>query len=295
MDRFPGFPKKPAFESNFWAYPKVLSEWWHVLQPAEQKVLDYILRHTWGFNKTFDQISYTQFIKGVANCDKGCGITGSDTLSNALKGLETKGFIRREGGQKTGKPIEYHLTFCVDEIPLGIPKTTSLKTQDPTSWEIKDTIDNKTIDNTNISNINTSINITAKNVKQISTDKKKRIFVIYFYWNNRVWYENNSKQTLAQTKMTGRLMKDIEAGLKDYTVDEIKQAIDNYVTVKSNKTKYAYHYDWDLGGFIYKGIVKFINIKSVDANYSKNNYGGNTKFVHPNAAPKGKYEGLSRK
>jgi len=110
MNKFPGFPKEPA--QNYWPYPKALNGWWHTLSGSEQKVLDYILRHTWGFKKSSDYISYSQFINGVENCDRGCGIVGPATLSKALKGLVEKGFIKREGGEvRSGKTRKYILTF----------------------------------------------------------------------------------------------------------------------------------------------------------------------------------------
>ena len=66
-------------------------------------MLDYILRHTWGFKKTADKISLTQFEKGIITktgeiLDKGTGLT-RPTIVEAIKGLEEKRFIKvsREG------------------------------------------------------------------------------------------------------------------------------------------------------------------------------------------------------
>jgi len=61
--KFPGFPSEPT--TNFWSYPKALNGYWHILNGSEQKVLDYILRHTWGYNKTSDRISLSQFKYGI--------------------------------------------------------------------------------------------------------------------------------------------------------------------------------------------------------------------------------------
>ena len=144
--KFPGFPKDPT--ANYWRYPKALNGWWHLLTGSEQKVLDYILRHTWGFQKTSDKIAYNQFIKGVKNCDKGCGIKSSATLSKALSGLERKGFITIKGGQKTGKLNVYSLAFGRVE-PLQKLKRGSLETKEVTSLETKHTIKDKTINNIN--------------------------------------------------------------------------------------------------------------------------------------------------
>jgi len=97
--RFPGFPRRPA--KNYWQYPRIMDSWWTILNGSEQKALDYILRHTWGYKKIADFISYDQFTKGIKNkttgnwVDKGCGIKSRKTLSSAIKGLVIKGFIKR--------------------------------------------------------------------------------------------------------------------------------------------------------------------------------------------------------
>ena len=95
--KFPGFPPKPS--TNFWSYPKALNGYWHQLTGSEQKVLDYILRHTWGFDKVADEISLTQLEKGIKNFDKGTGLC-RPTVITALKGLIKKGFISKKPGRK---------------------------------------------------------------------------------------------------------------------------------------------------------------------------------------------------
>ena len=104
--QFPGFPPKP--QTNYWPYPRALNGWWHILTGSEQKSLDYILRHTWGYDKVSDRISYDQFLNGIIKkngdwLDKGCGIKSSATLSNALKGLTYKGFIKT-----TKRPLYFY-------------------------------------------------------------------------------------------------------------------------------------------------------------------------------------------
>ncbi len=65
--RFPGFPGFPSYGSGavFWSYPKIMDQYWDQITPAEQKVLDYILRHTWGWEKEVDEISYSQISQGI--------------------------------------------------------------------------------------------------------------------------------------------------------------------------------------------------------------------------------------
>lgn len=95
--KFPGFPPRPTID--FWCYPKAMNGYWHSLNGSEQKVLDYILRHTWGFNKTADEISLSQLKNGIENFDKGTGLS-KPTIIKSLRGLAEKGFIKKSNGRK---------------------------------------------------------------------------------------------------------------------------------------------------------------------------------------------------
>lgn len=133
--KFKGFPPKPNM--NFWSYPKDLNGYWHQLSGSEQKVLDYILRHTWGFDKVSDEISFTQLERGIKGFDKGTGLCRR-TAIRAINGLITKGFIKKKGGKHANN---YQLVTnlhhpSVKNTPLASDKS-------------KHTIDNVTIDNTN--------------------------------------------------------------------------------------------------------------------------------------------------
>lgn len=104
--KFPGFPAEPS--ANYWPYPRVMDGWWHILTGSEQKVLDYVLRHTWGYKKNADYISYSQFSYGIRTkagkqIDKGCGIKHRGTLRKAIDGLIRKGFLTvvRKNGRVT--------------------------------------------------------------------------------------------------------------------------------------------------------------------------------------------------
>jgi len=98
--KFPGFPPEPIM--NFWSYPKILNGFWHSLASSEQKVLDYILRRTWGFDKNFDEISLSQLERGIKNYDKGTGLS-RPTIIKSLKGLIVKGFIKKSEGKKANR------------------------------------------------------------------------------------------------------------------------------------------------------------------------------------------------
>ena len=128
-----GFPPKPTMD--FWCYPKALNGYWSSLSGAEQKVLDYILRHTWGFEKTADDISLTQLEKGIKGFDNGTGLSRNGVIT-AIKKLVAKGFISKSKGEKAN---HYELVRN-----LHYP---SAKNALPASAKNAPTIDNVTIDN----------------------------------------------------------------------------------------------------------------------------------------------------
>ena len=135
MKKFTGFPPKPNM--NFWSYPKDLNGFWHTLSGSEQKVLDYILRHTWGFDKISDEISFTQLEKGIKGFDSGTGLCRR-TAIRAINGLIKKGFIKKSVGKYAN---------CYQLVTnLHHP---SVKSKLLASVKSKHTIDNYTIDNTN--------------------------------------------------------------------------------------------------------------------------------------------------
>ena len=74
--------------------------------------MDYILRHTWGYDKDCDAISYSQFEKGIFSkkdnkwVDRGTGLP-LRSIARAIKGLEKKAFIIIV--KKQGKTSVYKL------------------------------------------------------------------------------------------------------------------------------------------------------------------------------------------
>src|SRR5690349_9198665 len=80
---------------------EIFDEWLANLGDAELRVLLYIVRRTFGFDKRAgDTISYTQFTDGIAArdgraLDRGCGVRNRTNVIKALRTLEGRGIIRR--------------------------------------------------------------------------------------------------------------------------------------------------------------------------------------------------------
>jgi len=79
-----------------------------------------------------------------------------------------------------------------------------------------------------------------------STVKEQR--EIFDYWN--------SKEVIKHKNFT-RCRRHISSALRVYKVEEIKQAIDNYVTVLNDERSY-WNYKWDLISFLLRGVDRFL-------------------------------------
>ena len=88
---FPGFPKQLG-KGQFYKYPVIMDYWCFCLSGSEQKILDYLIRRTYGFNKIEDTVSLSQFKNGITKrdgtvLDRGTGIKNDSTILKASKSL----------------------------------------------------------------------------------------------------------------------------------------------------------------------------------------------------------------
>ena len=147
---FEGFEQEPST----WDFPMVINGWAHKLSGAAFKVLWYILRHTYGWQKDSDTISYIQFQYGIRRkdgtwLDRGTGLRSKTSISKALSELLGFGFIeiekrRNESGRQAvtlykpkfrkGGPEskKWNLdkpgsTYQTPQSGLGLPHTPSLE------------------------------------------------------------------------------------------------------------------------------------------------------------------------
>ena len=119
VGKFIGFPSSPQ-KGEFWLYPRIMDDYWQYLNGSEHKVLDFILRHTWGFGKDADRISLTQLEHGVGKLDKGTGLTRPPIIK-AIKGLVAKGFIEKVNTEKTNiyKLVVREIYYpCKSSLPV---------------------------------------------------------------------------------------------------------------------------------------------------------------------------------
>ena len=141
---FPGFPA----EGQYWQFPTIINGYVNLLNGNEFKVLWYILRHTYGYQKEKDRISIRQIMEGITKkdgtiLDRGTGIRHKNTVHVAIRSLERMRFISRISGKVEGKPNTFQPT-----ISGGGIKSISGVLQNldhPGSTKVEPKIDNRTI------------------------------------------------------------------------------------------------------------------------------------------------------
>ncbi len=123
LEQFTGFPETLE-KGDFWRYPRIMDKYWQNLNGSEQKILDFILRQTYGFGKLSDYISLNQIEKGVGKINNGTGLT-RPTIVQALINLESKNFIRIIKDNKTNKyELVKNLNHCSkNSLPFASKKS----------------------------------------------------------------------------------------------------------------------------------------------------------------------------
>ena len=114
MEKFKGFSRPNTTPTPDEVFDIFLTETTH----AELKVLLYIIRRTFGFQKDVDSISLNQISGGIVTregkrLDRGAGITKRGAIK-AVQGLEKKGLIvvgRRKTEDGYNKVNIYKLRF----------------------------------------------------------------------------------------------------------------------------------------------------------------------------------------
>ncbi len=103
-----------------------------ILTGAEYKILNYIVRRTYGFKKSSDAISLNQILSGIrkkdgTQLDYGAGVRSKATVVKALRHLEKMDIIdvkRHSSVQKGNETSTYRLKFA-QGAPANTPSTKS--------------------------------------------------------------------------------------------------------------------------------------------------------------------------
>lgn len=100
--------------------------------------------------------------------------------------------------------------------------------------------------------------------QQMDTDKnviiKEEVLSVFDYWN--------AQKIIEHRKLTDKLKRKINGSLKDYSINEIKSAIDNYKFILESPLFY-FTYKWNLTDFLQRGLEKFLDLETAKNNYKK--------------------------
>jgi phage replication O-like protein O len=105
---FPGFCHYTAID-QFFMYPEELVLWWWALSGSEQKILDFILRKTFGWQQQGDRIAHSQIVEAT-------GLSRTQ-VKESLKSLERKKFIKIQ--RRYRKPSYIELPLMEGALKLG--------------------------------------------------------------------------------------------------------------------------------------------------------------------------------
>lgn len=96
--------------------------------------------------------------------------------------------------------------------------------------------------------------VASENKDEVIVEKEdlaaQKVDDILLYWN--------SKKIIVHKKLIPKHSARINAAIKNYGVDTIKDAIDNYAVILKDK-KYYFNYKWNLWDFCQRGIDKFVS------------------------------------
>lgn len=111
-------------------------------------------------------------------------------------------------------------------------------------------------------------------IPEITTENtNNNIYSIFEHWN--------SKGIICHRELKQKLQSTINARLKYYTAEQIKEAINNYATVLQSE-EYYWTYRWTLKEFLERGLDKFLTENNPLENYrSKGGKNCSTELESP--------------
>lgn len=103
-------------------------------------------------------------------------------------------------------------------------------------------------------------------------DNKDNIHSIIKHWNSQKIKTLEERESNIRKKTNSKIQKQ----LKDYSVDEISEAISNY-SIILKEDKYFFSYSWQLWEFLDRGLINFLTKNEPFKNYLSDKDKGSTK------------------
>lgn len=103
-------------------------------------------------------------------------------------------------------------------------------------------------------------NVTVTEQNKTQNKNEEYLNTIFDHWNKC--------NVIQHRKLTDKIRRKINSSLKDYSIDEIKSAIDNYKLILESPL-YYFNYKWTLNDFLQRGLEKFLDLETAKNNYKK--------------------------
>lgn len=206
--------------------------------PHYREIFNWLYRKA--NHKNNDKIKRGQCVRSIKDIQDGlCWYIGyrkqkytKDQCENAMKWLRTRGMITTT---KTTRGM--FITICNYEFY-----------QNPKNYEYNSEHDNEHNKSTTV----------IQHYKQEWKNDKNDNNTIFDYWNKQ--------KITVHRQLNDKIKRKINSALRNYSVKEIKTAIDNYsLILKSND--YYWTYKWTLIDFLQRGLEKFLNWETAKNNY----------------------------
>ena len=257
IQQFEGFDPAP----RSWDFPMCINGWVPKLSGSEFKVLWYILRHTYGWQKDSDSISYRQFRYGIKKkdgtwLDRGTGLSFT-SIKKAIDGLIGMGFIEVEKTRdKKGRQSITLYRPRFKKMESGNPrfqKTESIKLNQQTGATILN--NEQSLNTTNMSLGLTDWNL-ATEIEKLLSDQRRHIQIIGLWIKEMAWRPQNAEQLESLIKRnlkpavllkgypneniieTIKILRRTEY-LKKFTLETVAKYIDEIVAQKKKGQKIA--------------------------------------------------------
>ena len=157
---------------------------------------------------------------------------GNSSFRSGFNELKKYGYVRRERQKREDGTFKWE-TVVYERPHTDFPQVENPQVENPQ-------VENRTL-----------LNNDKLNNDKLINDEDIYIREIYEYWN--------SKGIIKHRKMTAQMRSHINARLREYSLEELKKAIDNYATVLSDE-KYYWTHRWSLQDFMKpNNVARFVD------------------------------------
>lgn len=239
------------------------------LTDYEARILHSLWRKTYGFNKKSDVISLSQWSESTKidthNVPRTLRLLASRNLILITHlSPRTVRYQFQKNYELWDKSFEFEELFKEQIVEPQESPTTSdeiLSNQIVSTEIVSNTIlSAKSSDTIQPDTQILSNQIDTKENIQNTYTKENNIYTIFNFWNE--------KKIKVHRHLNGT-ESPLKTALKTYSVDEIKQSIENYAEVLKHPELYYFSYKWDLKDFLKRGLDKFLDREVAIQNYSR--------------------------